>query len=219
MAADPDLIALWIKGWAITRDVAPPVPYKSGHYLEVGLADQRARYLFATLDTAGIAALGRTINEPWIYLKVCAPEADVRALLPAQWQIRTPPTYMMAAELRPTRCPLADEYRLSFVQEDGVLTASIHRAEDLAARGRLVTVEGAAIFDQIRTQEAHQRRGLGRALMAALANEALDRSAQTGVLAATEMGRGLYEAIGWRVHSPYTSAFIPGRSDQPDPPV
>jgi GNAT superfamily N-acetyltransferase len=210
MAADPDLIALWIKGWAITRGVAPPVPYKSGHYLEVGLPDQQARYLFATLDTAEIVALGRTIGKPWIYLKVCAPEAEVQPLLPGQWQIRTPPTYMMAADLRATDAAFSEGFHLSFAQEDGVLTASVHCAEKLAAQGRLVTVERAAIFDQIRTQATYQRQGLGRSLMAALANEALERGVGTGVLAATEMGRALYETIGWRVHSPYTSAVIPG---------
>jgi GNAT superfamily N-acetyltransferase len=199
---------LWIKGWAITRGVAPPVPYGSGHYLEVGLPDQRARYLFATLDAAEIGALVRSIAEPWIYLKVCAAEVEVEPLLPSQWQIRTPPTYMMAADLRATHAPFPEGFRLSFAQENGVLTASVHCAEKLAARGRLVTVEDAAIFDQIRTEEMYQRRGLGRALVTALQNEALERGVRTGVLAATQMGRALYQTIGWSVHSPYTSAVI-----------
>ncbi len=209
MAADPDLIALWIKAWAITRGVAPPVPYKNGHYLEVGLPDQRARYVFATLDAAAISALSRTIREPLVFLKVCAPEEEVRSLLPARWEIRTPPTYMMTADLVASPALLPAGYRLSFTQEDGVLTASIQDGDALAARGRLVTIDGIAVFDQIRTQEAHQGRGLGRAAMASLTEIALDRGARSAVLSATEEGRALYETIGWTVHAPYTSAVIP----------
>jgi len=37
---------------------------------------------------------------------------------------------------------------------------------------------------------------------------ALDQGARNGLLSATQMGRWLYESIGWAVHSPYTSAVI-----------
>ena len=44
--------------------------------------------------------------------------------------------------------------------------------------------------------------------MQALSNAAIDRRAPKGLLSATEMGRWLYQSIGWSVHSPYTSAVI-----------
>jgi hypothetical protein len=42
-----------------------------------------------------------------------------------------------------------------------------------------------------------------------LAREAFEQGAPKGLLSATEMGRWLYETIGWIVHAPYTSAVIP----------
>ena len=80
---------------------------------------------------------------------------------------------------------------------------------ELAASGRLGLVGDVAIYDRIRVQDAHQRRGLGRALMAALGEAANRAGASRWVLVATPEGRALYETLGWSVHAPYTSAFIP----------
>jgi GNAT superfamily N-acetyltransferase len=77
------------------------------------------------------------------------------------------------------------------------------------ARGRIALLDQTALFDQIAADESHRRKGLGRAVMQALAGAALARGASQGLLSATDMGRSLYEAIGWSVHSPYTSAVIP----------
>ena len=80
---------------------------------------------------------------------------------------------------------------------------------ELAASGRLGIVNDIAIYDRIRVQEAHQRRGLGRALMTALGEAANRAGATRWLLVATPEGRALYEKLGWAVHAPYTSAFIP----------
>ncbi|AZS73665.1 hypothetical protein DDE74_24345 [Streptomyces lydicus] len=58
----------------------------------------------------------------------------------------------------------------------------------------------------IGTEPAHQRRGLGRAVMAALAGRAVERGARQGVLVASPDGRALYEAMGWRLRSRVTAA-------------
>ncbi|WP_442681366.1 GNAT family N-acetyltransferase [Sphingomonas sp. ASY06-1R] len=216
MAADPALLATWIKAWAITRSVAPPISYASGHFVAVNQPDQRGRYVFATLDEHAISKVAQG-QAPWVYLKVCEQEEKVRPLLPARWQIRSTPTCMMIADLSPLRLTLPEGYQLSLAQEGEVLTATIRAGDALAARGRLVVVDGMAIFDQIRTQDEHQRRGLGRALMAALTQTALERQAGLAILSATAMGRALYESVGWRWHSPYTSAVIP--ADGGDAPI
>jgi len=67
-----------------------------------------------------------------------------------------------------------------------------------------------AVFDQIGTEAAFRRQGLGRVVMQALANRALARGAGEGLLVATEAGRQLYLGLDWHILSPYTSAFIPG---------
>jgi GNAT superfamily N-acetyltransferase len=207
MAADPELIALFARGWAMTRRVGPPVPRFGGHYIEVGQPDQAARYVFPRLDQS-VIELGRTIRDPWIYLKVCEEPEAVRAALSPQWQLRDSPTFMMTTPLIEAAIELAAGYRLSLV-EDGALFRAAVLADGLpVAQGRIALLDDTALFDQVATDDLHRRKGLGRALMQALANRALAHGASRGLLSATEMGRSLYEAIGWTVHSPYTSAVI-----------
>ncbi|HMI19976.1 MAG TPA: GNAT family N-acetyltransferase [Sphingomonas sp.] len=209
MAADPELIALFARGWAMTRGVAPPVARLGGHYIHVGQPDQAARYVFPQFDRTVIAGLGRTIRDPWIYLKVCEEPETVCAALPPQWQLRETPTFMMTAPLAERATDLAAGYRLSLMEDGELLRAAVLVDGFPVAQGRIALLDDTALFDQIATDERHRRRGLGRTLMQALSNGALARGASRGLLSATEMGRGLYETIGWTVHSPYTSAVIP----------
>jgi GNAT superfamily N-acetyltransferase len=83
----------------------------------------------------------------------------------------------------------------------------------LAASGHLALGDRRAIYDRIVTEPAHQRRGLGRAVMQAL--QALGRAhgRREGVLVATDAGRALYESLGWHLHSPWAGAVIPGPDD------
>lgn len=209
MAAAPELIALFARGWAMTRGVVAPVPRFGGHYIDVGQPDQVARYIFPSLDRTVLAELGRTIRDPWIYLKVCDEPEIVRAVLPPQWQIRREPTFMMTTPLAEQATDLATGYRLS-LEEDGELLRAAVLADGVpVAQARIALLGDTALFDQVATDEAHRRKGLGRALMHALSNGARERGASRGLLSATEMGRRLYETIGWTVHSPYTSAVIP----------
>lgn len=60
--------------------------------------------------------------------------------------------------------------------------------------------------DQVVTEPAHRRRGLGRTVMAALERAAVERGVVRGVLVATEDGLGLYGSLGWTVDSPVTAA-------------
>ena len=86
------------------------------------------------------------------------------------------------------------------VAPDGTLTAS----------GHIALGERLAIYDRIGTEPAHQRRGLGRAVMHALQALARAHGRHEGVLVATDQGRALYESLGWRLHSPWAGAVIPG---------
>jgi GNAT superfamily N-acetyltransferase len=209
MAADPDLIAQFAQGWALTRGVAAPKPYQGGHFIQVGQPDQKARYIFPRLDREVVTELAHTIGEPFVFLKICEAEDDVRALLPQHWSIRQPPTYMMTAALAAAGTDLPLGYSLTLDGRGPIIKAAVLAEGLTVARGRVAMLGDTALFDQISTDEAHRRLGLGRALMQSLTNVALDRGAGNGLLSATQMGRWLYESIGWTVHSPYTSAVIP----------
>ena len=209
MAADPDLIALFVRGWAMTREVAPPVAVMGGFHVHVGQPDQTARYVFAALDAEALAGLARSIREPLVYLKVCEEPAAVRAVLPSLWIVREPPTFMMTAALQAASPSLPAGYRLSVAADGDLVRASILFGAEVVARGRIAMLGDTVLFDQVSTDDRHRRQGLGRAVMQGLTNAALERNASGGLLCATEMGRCLYESLGWTMHAPYTSAVIP----------
>jgi len=209
MAADPDLIALFARCWAVSRDLPPPLPRLGGHYVEVGQPDQKARYVFAHLDEAVLVSLVESIREPFVHLKVCVAPERVRPLLSSQWVIREPPTYIMTSALRSAPSALPAGYALELERDRSAIRACIIHDGLAVARARIVWEGDTTLFDQVSTDDAHRRRGLGRALMRGLTKAALDQGRTKGLLAATEMGRALYESIGWAVHAPYTSAVIP----------
>ncbi|MFE0674914.1 GNAT family N-acetyltransferase [Streptomyces sp. NPDC058867] len=85
-----------------------------------------------------------------------------------------------------------------------VLVRSLDGA--FAARGQVAVTGPTAVVDQVETDPAHQRRGLGRLVMRRLTDAAARQGATAGVLGATPEGRALYEGVGWRVLAPLTGA-------------
>lgn len=207
MAADPDLLATWTRGWALTRGAAPPVRDDGGWRIEVGAPDQIRRFVHADIGDA-LARRATAIAEPRVFLKICAEAAAVRPLLPDRWVLR-PPGFMMTLN-----GPMAGsdeamaEGRLAFRREGPVLFCTItDPAGAETARGRAVRVGHHVIYDRIAVEPAFRRRGLGGRVMRALEAE---MGAGPGVLVATEDGRALYRSLGWIRHASYTTAVIPG---------
>jgi len=209
LSADPGVVATWIKGWTLARETAPPVEDHGGFRVDVGWPQQRTRYVFSRI-TPAMCELASTIEEPWVFVKACASPAAVRAALPAKWAIQ-PPGFMMEC-----RGAMAGEagspegYLLDATEPRPVaIVRALTPGGELAAIGRVVRVGEFAIYDRIETDAAHRRRGLARAIMKKLESIARDGGASRGVLVATADGRGLYEALGWELHSLYTTAAIP----------
>jgi GNAT superfamily N-acetyltransferase len=207
-SADPRLVETWTTGWARARGAHPPERHRDGFRIEVDAPDPHTRYVFPAVS-ATFLRLANDIHDPGIQLKACAPIATIRALVPARWKLDVPRTMMIRAALDPAPVVLPEGYLLEMSNADGVSTAAIHAPDgSIAASGHAVVVDYAAIYDRIATEEVHRRRGLGRALMAALDLAACDEGARRGLLVATEQGRMLYKALGWRAHAPYTSVSI-----------
>ena len=216
---DDAIFTAWIRGWATTREVAPPVAHADGYRIDVGLPRQAARYVFSH-PSPTLARLGADIEQPWVFLKACATSDELRALLPARWQMQ-PEGFMMSCDDAPFpgSGALAPGYTLH-VDDAAAATRRAHvrvLADDgaVAAEGHLALDERLAIYDRIGTDPAHRRRGLGRAVMHALQALARAHGRHAGVLVATPMGRALYESLGWRVHAPWATAVIPGPGDSP----
>ena len=188
-----------------------PVPRNGGLYIHVGQPEQVGRYIFAGLDRAPIRDLAVTIDQPLLYLKVCAPADLVRPLLPPGWEIATP-GYMMTAPVaamldRPPTLPAG--FAVYIARQGAVTFATVtDPAGEEAARGRIIAVGDLVVFDRIRTADAHQRRGLATAVMRALAAEADALGVRDAMLCATPPGRALYTTLGWSLHSDYTTASL-----------
>jgi GNAT superfamily N-acetyltransferase len=212
--ADPKLVETWVHGWAMTREVAPPQPDSGALRVEVNWPEQKRRYVFNRLSD-DVRRLAERIVEPWILIKVCAPWEAVQPILPAGWVIPAP-GFMMRRILRAEPSPvLPDGYAFELDSRPPLTVAYVKTANgEIAASGRLGLVNGPAgriaVFDRIRTHDDHRRKGLARALMAAHANRAIENGVSRAALVATPEGRLLYEALGWQLHSLYTTALIPG---------
>jgi GNAT superfamily N-acetyltransferase len=208
--ADPKLVETWVRGWAMTREVAPPERDSGALRVDVGWPEQKQRFVFDHLS-----ADVQRIREPWILIKVCAAWEAVRPILPVGWVIPFP-GFMMTRALQTADEPtLPKGYAFDIDSRPPLTVATIKTAKgEVAASGRLGLVEGPvgriAVFDRIRTHDDHRGRGLARALMAAHVNRAIENGVTRAALVATPDGRLLYEALGWQLHSLYTTALIPG---------
>jgi GNAT superfamily N-acetyltransferase len=206
LKADRNVVASWVAGWALSRGVPPPTPAYGGFRVDVGLPDQKARYVFPEAS-GGVEEASRAIREPYIFIKVCSPPEDVEPLLADGWRI-TPLSFMMTTEnLDRLEAALAGDYQLECeAVPNGHVASILTPTGGLAASGRAFIVGSTAVFDQIETHPDHQRRGLGRVIMKTLGVAAAGDGATGGCLVATPDGRGLYSSMGWRLHSLYTTA-------------
>lgn len=199
-----DLVFAWAGGRSRSRGLPGPVVDGEAVRVDTGLPAEERRYIFAA-PTEAIPALATTIHRPGILIKLCAPLPELMALLPPAWRTH-PQAYFMACDgpMRPAAAPLPDGYTLT-IADDGPALAALITAGDgtLAARGRAVRHAGLFVYDQIRTERDHQRRGLGSHVMCALERgTAGDRP----VLTATAAGHALYTSLGWTTLSLYSTA-------------
>jgi GNAT superfamily N-acetyltransferase len=179
-----------------------------GYQIDLGLPDHLQRHVVINNDGRHLRDLIGSLQTPGTWLKVCAPVDDVASLLHESWQVQEP-EYLMAVALRDTSVMAPEGYRMSLTTSGAVSEAEFRGMDgELAARGRVAQCDGTATFDQIVTEPAHQRKGLGRLIMAALTKESITHGARTGVLVATEQGRALYQAIGWTLVSPVVAAVL-----------
>ncbi|HEY9260882.1 GNAT family N-acetyltransferase, partial [Chitinophaga sp.] len=136
----------------------------------------------------------------------------VSALLPPGWII-APQAFMMTyfGAMAPVNTVLQEGYLLDIREDIPVPVVSILTTQgELAARGYIAFVGDYGIYDRIETHESHRRRKLGSVIMKTLEAIGAARGINKGLLVATREGRALYETLGWRLHSLYTTAEIPG---------
>jgi GNAT superfamily N-acetyltransferase len=190
-----------------------------GWHVEVNEPDQVARYVFPRADET-IEHLTQTIRPALTPIKVCASAQEVAPRLAPPWIMQRTSTMMSKPSLMIAPSDQRDGYFVAVTGAgDVVIAMAVTRRGDVVAGGRVALVSDVAVFDQISTQEAHQRKGLGSAVMRALENAAIDRGAGRGMLVATEAGCALYQTLGWTIYAPYTTALVPiGEPERPTHP-
>ncbi|MCK7626017.1 GNAT family N-acetyltransferase [Streptomyces sp. RS10V-4] len=199
----PDLVRTWVAGWVVSRQRPPAVEHPWGLYVDVGLPDQVGRHVLPAPDQSVVRAAAATVTVPHTWLKLPVEAETAVPWMPAGWTVDKEETgHLMAADLRATRPVVPDGYRVTVETEAGVTCVRVTDASGApAAKGQLALVGAAAVVDRVGTEEGHRRRGLGGFVMRTLADHAVDRGAETGVLGATDAGRALYETLGWRRHT------------------
>lgn len=205
-----DLLVDWGRGWAASRGTAAPAPLGDGAWrIEVGLPGHRRRDLLPAWGGERLAAWAARVAAPGMWIKALADPATLT--LPAAWQLQAT-EYLMNTPLDADGAPLpplASGYRADWLHEAEAIECRVLAADgQLAARARAGLAGAHAVFDQVVTHEAHRRRGLARHAMAGLGQAARARGASEGLLVATEDGRALYAAQGWRLASLMAAACV-----------
>jgi len=209
--ADADWLLAWVTGRSLARGLPLPFADRGGWRAEIGSDSEIRRWVYPAL-TDELRALADEIASPGLNLRALATPSAMRNFLPSGWAVQASSYAMASPAYRSSPEPLPQGYRLELQRGPQAAHAFVLSFEgELAAWGHLGIGEHAAVADRIVTHPEHRRRGLGRAVMSALATARSDPG-QPQILVATEAGRQLYESLGWRVLSPYASASWAGDS-------
>lgn len=206
---ESQLIRRWLNGWSVARSLPEAEPVESagdgmrsecdqpGREVEVFAlrADEEPESL-ARL-AAAVAAARRTT---WLTVPTLRPGTVEAVVGAAGLEVLHRSEWFMTTDLteHPRHAPAAPYERE--VRTEGPVTVVRLRdsSAEVAARGTIAVVGVDAVADRIETDAAHRRRGLGRAMMSALAQAAVAQGARNGLLIASEDGRRLYSSLGWR---------------------
>ncbi|WP_363798963.1 GNAT family N-acetyltransferase [Lysobacter firmicutimachus] len=205
---DPDLVFAWQAAHSIARGSPPPVHDRGGFRVDTHSEKETKRWVFPQLCD-GLRAIAREITAPRHYLKLCGCDEELRSALPERWELQ-PSNYFMTTTAAPVDArPLPDGYRMELERAGSVVRASVVAPDGaVAATGSAAETAEAFVYDRIETAPEHRRKGLGAAVMIALASgKRFPTSPQ--LLVATTDGRGLYENLGWTVLGPFATATIP----------
>lgn len=105
---------------------------------------------------------------------------------------------------------LHKDYKLEITNHNSIfMVRVVTQKGEVASIGRVILVDDLAVYDRILTNDNHKRKGLATFLMKELEKIALSKGISKNFLVATEEGKSLYESLGWKLYSLYTSIVIP----------
>ena len=210
--AEAPLVLRWLRGRSVARGLPQPVADCGGWRIDTASPAERRRHVFIE-PGAALRALATGIDERGetrVAVRLAATPDVLAPLLPPGWRVGEE-AFVMTGPVRPQGAPaLPPDYRLVSGRARGA-----HHIRIVDQRGRLAalgfgaSMGGVLVFDRIHTEPAHRRRGLGRAVMAAI-DHAARQPGDLPLLVATPMGRALYTSLGWVDAGGYSSTVSPG---------
>jgi hypothetical protein len=205
---DRELVRSWLTARSIARGLPEPVAVFGGFRVDTRSSMEVCRWVFATADP-GLHELVRSIREPRRFVKLFGTAEELAALVPTDWTVAGGNWLMASDSVSPPLEPLPCGYRIEQFRNGSTTRVEIRTdAGELAAGGYAAETQDSFVYDRIETEAAHRRRGLARAVMAALGECRSSQSARQ-LLVATAEGEKLYSALGWRRLSPYSTACHP----------
>ncbi|MGV9314134.1 GNAT family N-acetyltransferase [Streptomyces sp. NPDC003691] len=205
---ESELIRRWLTGWTVARALPGAEPAGSAGDGLRSACDQPGREvevfaLRADEEPESLVRLAAAVavaeRSTWLTVPTLRPEAVEAVVGAAGLELVHRAEWLMTTGLagHPRHAPAAPYERE--IRTDGPVTVvSLHGpGGEVAARGTIAVTGADAIADRIETDPAHRRRGLGRAVMSALAEAAVAQGARTGLLIASEEGQRLYTSLGW----------------------
>ncbi|WP_424215937.1 GNAT family N-acetyltransferase (plasmid) [Streptomyces sp. BI20] len=187
----------------MSRGAARPVEVPWGLRIDLAGPERAVRHVLFDPEPEAARALIDTLTDPGTCVKAfLSPEAMEPWFPAVDWE-PAEPCFLMATALRPIPVRAPDGYRTEVERAGGLVRVRVvGPGGDPAAYGQAGLTDTACVFDQIVTEPAHRRRGLGTVVMGALTGAAVDAGVTEGVLGATVQGRALYETLGWRGLAP-----------------
>ncbi|XVU29342.1 GNAT family N-acetyltransferase [Actinoplanes sp. CA-054009] len=207
-----ELVVRWQRGWGAARGLPEAADVGAGLRVRCGQLGRDVEY-FALDEAASVAGLAELVKgEPevtWLTVPTVQPERAAAAVEAAGLVVLKGSEKLMVTELsdQPRVAPPAG-YRAETKIEGAVVRVEMLDRDGEVGAGGTMGIAGAdGIADKIGTVPAHRRRGLGSAVMSALAEAA---PAEHGLLVASEDGQGLYARLGWRAVADVLIAAPPG---------
>ncbi|MFF0266794.1 GNAT family N-acetyltransferase [Kribbella sp. NPDC004536] len=197
----------WLEGWRLCRGLEPVIEYDDAYAAVLRLPGRERELFTRTDDPATVARLASQLpSDTWLTVTTQAGEKVAAQLLAAGARPFEEHKTLMSIDLRrhPRRVSTYQLVRSS----DGPLEYVRLLAPDgaVAAHGMMAVVGSGAVMHDIQTDPEHRRRGLGSVVMGALAERAVARGAQTGLLMATADGFHLYTKLGWAAEATMVTA-------------
>jgi hypothetical protein len=208
---DPKLVFAWQAAHSMARNSPAPVHDRGGFRVDTHSEKEAKRWVFPQL-CEGLHSIACEITAPRHYLKLCGTNDELRSVLPERWEVQPANYFMKATASAGEMVSLPDGYRMELHQTGPVTQVHVVAPDgDLAASGCAAETTDAFVYDRIETASDHRRKGLGIAVMNALASARKSFTAPQ-LLVATEEGRSLYARLGWIVIAPFAAATIPDMS-------